>query len=122
MFTFQLCSLHISKDVPYDFNNFISSTIYQIPMSSQRRQRVVGCGHYCIVGDSLAHNYQETILMATPTCSMVKTVKQKPEVDDVLLRYFDVLASFIFIELFDSSSSEDLTSLPLLRTLPKNNF
>jgi hypothetical protein len=31
MFTFQPHSLHISKDVSYDSNNFISSSLYQIP-------------------------------------------------------------------------------------------
>jgi hypothetical protein len=65
MFMFQPRSLHISKDVLYDSNNFTSSFLYQNPMTSlQRRQWVVGCGHYRIVGDSLVHNYQETILMA----------------------------------------------------------
>jgi hypothetical protein len=38
MFTFQLGSLHISKDVLYDFNNLVLSLLYQIPtMSSQGR-------------------------------------------------------------------------------------
>jgi hypothetical protein len=31
MFTFQPRFLHISKDVSYDSNNFISSSLYQIP-------------------------------------------------------------------------------------------
>jgi hypothetical protein len=63
MFTFQPSSLHIFKDVLYDYNNFVSSSFYKIPMtSSQGRQWVVGCGHYCIVGDNLAHNSQETIM------------------------------------------------------------
>jgi hypothetical protein len=29
MFVFQSCSLHISKDVSYDFNNFVSNSLYQ---------------------------------------------------------------------------------------------
>ncbi len=38
MFTFQLGSLHISKDVLYDFNNLVLSLLYQIPtMSSHGR-------------------------------------------------------------------------------------
>jgi len=36
---------------------------------------VVGCGYYCIVGDSLVHNYQETILMVGIASSMAKSVK-----------------------------------------------
>jgi hypothetical protein len=58
MFLFQLRSLHISKDVSYDYNNLVLNSMYQIPMtSSQGRQWVVGCGHYCIIGDSLTHNF-----------------------------------------------------------------
>jgi len=34
MFVFQLGFLHISKDVSYDFNNFVSSFLYQILMIS----------------------------------------------------------------------------------------
>jgi hypothetical protein len=63
MFAFQASSLHISKNVSYDYNNFVSSSLYHIPMSSlQGRQWVVGCGCYRIVGDSLAHDFQETSL------------------------------------------------------------
>jgi len=62
MFAFQPYFLHISKGILYDYNNFVSSSLYQIPTTSlQGRQWVVNYGHYCIVGDSLAHNYQETI-------------------------------------------------------------
>jgi len=76
MFTFQLGSLHIFEDVLYDPNNFVSSSLYQIPTtSSQGRQWVVGYGHYRIVGDKLAHNFQETILMVGITSSTVKTMK-----------------------------------------------
>jgi len=58
MFVFQPSSLHISKDVLYDLNNFVSSSLYQIrTTSSQWKQWVVGYGYYRIVGDSLAHNY-----------------------------------------------------------------
>jgi hypothetical protein len=34
MFAFQLGSLHISKDNLYDSNNFVSSSLYHIPMTS----------------------------------------------------------------------------------------
>ncbi len=44
---------------------------------------------------------------------MVKIMKQELEVDDILLQCFEVLTSSIFIELFDSSSGEDLTTFPL---------
>ncbi len=38
---------------------------------------MVGCGCYRIVGDSLVHNSQETILMARIASSMVKTMSKK---------------------------------------------
>ncbi len=76
MFTFHPSSLHISKDVSYDSNNFVLSSLYQIPMtSSQGRQWVVGYGHYCIVGDSLVHNSQVTILTARTIGFVIKTMK-----------------------------------------------
>jgi len=34
MFAFQPGSLHISKDVLYDSNNLVSSSLYQIPTTS----------------------------------------------------------------------------------------
>jgi hypothetical protein len=34
MFAFQPSSLHISKDVSNDINNFVSSSLYKIPMTS----------------------------------------------------------------------------------------
>jgi len=36
MFVFQLGSLHKSKDISYDSNNFISSSLYQIPTTSSQ--------------------------------------------------------------------------------------
>ncbi len=113
MFVFQPGSLHISKDISYD--NFISSFLYSILMtSSQGRQWLVGCGHYHIVGDSLAHNFQDTILTIRIARSTVKTMKQEFKVDDILLQCFDNLASFNFIELFNSLAGEDLTPPPSL--------
>jgi hypothetical protein len=88
--------------------------------SSQGRQWVVGCGYYPIVGDSLVHNYQETILMVGITGSLVKIVKQELEVDDTLPRCYDVLAFSIFSKLSDSSSSKELTPLLLSTKLLKN--
>jgi hypothetical protein len=83
---------------------------------------VVGCGHYRIVGDSLAHNYQETILTTRTTSFVVKNVKQEFKIDNTLLQSFNVITSFIFIELFDSSLGEDLTPLPLLMESSKGIF
>jgi hypothetical protein len=81
---------------------------------------VVGYGCYYIVGDNLAHNFQETILMAGTANSVVKTMKQKLQVDNILLYCYDVFVSLVFIELFESSSSEDSTPLPSLMELLKN--
>jgi hypothetical protein len=50
---------------------------------------------------------------------MVKTVKHELKVDDTLFQCHDVLTSFIFIELSNSSLGEDLTPLPLLMKLSK---
>ncbi len=72
---------------------------------------MVGCGRYCIIGGSLAHNFQETIVTIGTVGFVVRTIKQKLEVDDILLQSFVALALSIFIELFDSSSSEDFPSL-----------
>jgi hypothetical protein len=83
---------------------------------------VVGSGHYCIIGDSLAHNFQETILMAKIVGSMVKTMKQKFKVGNTLPQSFDALTSSIYIELSNSSSSEDLTPLPSSMELLKGIF
>jgi hypothetical protein len=83
---------------------------------------VVGCGHYRIVGDSLAHNYQETILTTRTTSFVVKNVKHELKVDDTLFQCHDVLTSFIFIELSNSSLGEDLTPLPLLMESSKGIF
>jgi hypothetical protein len=71
---------------------------------------VVGCGCYHIVGDSLAHNSLETILTIGIVGSMVKiSVKQEFKFDEIFPQCSNVLASFVFIEIFNSSSSEDLT-------------
>jgi hypothetical protein len=78
---------------------------------------VVGCGHYRIVDDSLAHNYQETILTARTTCFAVKTMKKEFKIDNIFLQCFDALASFTFIKLYDW---ENLTALPLSTKLAKH--
>jgi hypothetical protein len=84
MFVYQPCFLHISKDVLYDFNNLASSSLYWIPTTSfQGRQWVVGCGWYCIVGDSLNHNFH-----------VVKIVKDKHEVLNILLQCSDTPTIF----------------------------
>jgi hypothetical protein len=81
MFVFQLSSLHISKDVLYDYNNLVSNFLHQIPtMSSQGHQWVVGSGHYCIVGNNLIHNSQDTILTLGTIGLVVKIVKEEHKV------------------------------------------
>jgi hypothetical protein len=57
--------------------------------------------------------------MVGTTSSMVKIVKQEFKVNDTMPQCFDVLASFICIELSYSSSSEDLTPLPSSAKLSK---
>ncbi len=76
--------------------------------SSQGRQWVVGCGHHRIVGDSLIHNLQETILTLRTIRSMVKIVKQEHEISNIQLLFLNKPSSYVFIELFDSSSSNNL--------------
>jgi hypothetical protein len=112
MFVFQPSFLHISKGISYDSNNFVSSLLYHIPTTSfLGRQWVVVFSRYCVVGDSLIHNYQETILMPI-TSYVVKIVKQENDVTHILLRCLNVLASFVFIEPFDSSSNDNLIAPP----------
>jgi len=70
---------------------------------------VVDYGHYYIVGNSLTHNSQETILTSRTVRFVVKIVKQEHEISDIrplsLIKPF----SFDFIEPFDFSSSDNLT-------------
>ncbi len=114
MFTFQPCFLHISKDILCDSNNLVSSSLYQNPTtSSQRRQWVVGCGCYYIVGSSLIHDSQETILTPRIASSMVKIMKQEHKINNTFSQCSNTLTSSIFIELSDSSSSDNFTPLPL---------
>ncbi len=120
MFTFQPCFLHISKDVLYDSNNLVSSSLYQNPTTSfQRRQWLVGCGCHCIVSSSLTHNSQETILTPRIASSMVKIMKQEHIINNTLLQCSNTLASYIFIELSDYSSSDNFTPLPSLMKTSK---
>jgi len=111
---FSHCFLHISKDILCDSNNLVSSSLYQNPTtSSQRRQWVVGCGGYYIVSSSLIHNSQETILTLRIASSMVKIMKQEHKINNTLSQCSNTLASSIFIELSDFSSSDNFTPLPL---------
>jgi hypothetical protein len=119
MFAFQPSFLHISKDVSYGSNNFISSSLYEISTtSSQGRQWVVGFGCYCVVGDNLTHNSHKIILMLG-TSYVVKFVKQENDVSHTFFQCSNVLTSSVFIELFDYSSSEDLIAPPSLIKSPK---
>jgi hypothetical protein len=49
-------------------------------MSSQGHQWVVGFGHYCIVGNNLIHNSQDTILTLGTIGLVVKIVKEEHKV------------------------------------------
>ncbi len=62
---------------------------------------MVSCGRYCIIGDSLIHNSQNTILMLGTASSTVKIMKQKHEVHDILPQCLDILASSFFTNIFD---------------------
>ncbi len=76
---------------------------------------MISYGYYRIVGDSLVHDSQETILMAGTAGFVVKTMKQELKVDNTLPQCFDALASFTFIELSNSFTSEDLTPFPSVK-------
>ncbi len=76
--------------------------------SFQGRQWVVGCGCHRIVSNSFIHNFQETILMLRTISYMVKIVKQEHEINDIQLLFLDKPSSYVFIELFDFSSGNDL--------------
>ncbi len=98
MFSFQPSSLHISKDVSYDFNNFVSSFLYQIPMTSlQGRQWVVDYGYYRIVGDNLVHDSQEIILTIGIAGFVVEIMKQELEVDLMFLHFLFSLNCLILL-------------------------
>ncbi len=119
MFGFQPSSLHISKNILYDSNNFFSSWLYHICTTSfQGRQWVVGFSYYYIMGDNLIHNFQKTILMLGITSSMVKIVKQETNISHIFLQCSNVLAFFAFIEFFNSSSGDDFTPLPSSTKFP----
>jgi hypothetical protein len=86
--------------------------------SSQGRQWVVGCGHYHIVGDSFIHNFQETILTSRTIGFVVKIVKHEHEVSDIHPLFSNKPSSFVFIELSDFCSGDDLTPHPLSTISP----
>jgi hypothetical protein len=87
-------------------------------MSFQKHRWVVGFGCYCIVGDSLIHNFQNIILTLGTIGYVVKIVKDKYEVSNILLPCSDALASFVVVELSYSFLSDDLTPLPSLIKSP----
>ncbi len=51
--------------------------------------------------------------------SMVRIMKQEHKINNTLLQCSNILASSIFIELFDSSSSDNFTPLPSLTKTSK---
>jgi len=57
--------------------------------------------------------------MAKIASYMVKIMKQELKIDDIFPQCSNVLASFFFIELSNSSLGEDLTPLPLSTKLSK---
>jgi len=97
MFTFHLGSLHISKDISYDYDNFVSSFQYLIPTTlSQGRQWIVGFSCYRIVGDNLTHNLQETMLTPGTSSFVIKIMKEENDVTHILPECLNILASFLF--------------------------
>jgi hypothetical protein len=69
--------------------------------------------------DNLIHNYQNTILMPTIVGSMVKIVKEEQKVCDIFAQCSNALASFVFIQLSNSSTSDNFTPLFLSRKSSK---
>jgi hypothetical protein len=83
--------------------------MYQIIVTSfQERQWVVGCERYHIVGDSLTHNFQETILTPRTRGFAVKILKQEHEINDTQPLSSIKPSSYVFIELYDPSLGDDL--------------
>jgi hypothetical protein len=62
-FGFQLSSLHIFKDVAYNVNNNISSSVYQMPHTTQGKHWVVSSTQYKVVGNNVPIHLHKTILM-----------------------------------------------------------
>jgi hypothetical protein len=59
--------------------------MYQISStSSQGHQWVVGFGCYCIIGNSLSHNSQDTILTPRTIGFIIKIVKEEHKALDIL--------------------------------------
>jgi hypothetical protein len=76
----------------------VSTLLYHIlTTSSQGCQRVVGLGQYHIIGNSLNHNFEDTILMLGATCSIAKIMKDEHKVLDVLPQCSNALAFIFFI-------------------------
>ncbi len=59
---------------------------------------MVGCGRYCIVGNNLTHNFQETILMPRIERSTVNIVNKKMK-----LATFDLCCQSNFLHLISFS-------------------
>jgi hypothetical protein len=85
MFVFQLGSLHIYKDVSYDYNNFVSSSLYQIPTTSRNWPK---CNHYI-------YNYMRLLVF----CNYIWTFLQLflMLVIFVILLYFLKLLEMTFL-------------------------
>jgi hypothetical protein len=69
--------------------------------------------------DNLIHKSQKTILMQATVGSMVKIVKEEQKFCNILAQCLDVLASFDFIKLSNSSSGDNFTPLLLFRKSSK---
>lgn len=115
MFGFQHGSLDISKDVAYD-SNTLFNTLYQISMAlMQGKQWVVTSSQYKIVDDNVSNNSQDTILMLGIATFVVKIIafgkitKDERENIDAHIQFSNILPFCTFIELFDSSSSGNIT-------------
>ncbi len=107
--------LHISKDVTYDANKKVSSLMYQMPtIIAQGKQWVVNFWWYRVVGDNVLTHSQDTILMPRTVASMVKAKivdgykKQETKGIGTHLQLLDILPLFVFIDLFNLLSRDEM--------------
>jgi hypothetical protein len=72
------------------------------------------------MGDNLTH--KKPILMLVIIAFVVKIVNQETDINHIFLQCSNVLAFFVFIELSNSSSCDDLTPFPSSTKSPKTIF
>jgi hypothetical protein len=126
MFGFQLGSLHIFKDVVYDANNNVSSSMYQISIITvQGQEWVVNYGSNKVVGANVFAHSQETILtLKTTTTSVVKAmIWGCNKMEDIFyldanLHTSNIAPSSVFIDSSSSSSEKPLVESSATRLCP----